>query len=332
MKSKFTFRCACMAALLLTTSLVQAKVWRVNNNFGVVADFAQLSELMSASRVSPGDTAYLEASATSYNGFNFTKKLVVIGPGYFLSGTDGNPGLQSNPNAATITLYVDSTASGSVFVGLNLTANMDGATDNIRIERCRLSFGQWKQGQVMLNLRINKCYIYSHRFATYPTENMEVTNCIFDAAVNYTGGNNSLYRNNIFNNVSCTINNAYLSNNIFYGISDLTATSCTVRYNIATRNTLPAGNNNQNNVAAASIFAGGNSADGKFRLAAASPATGAGEPINGVTPDCGVFGTPDPYKLSGIPPIPSIYELTVPVSVPSTATSMTITVSTRSNN
>ncbi len=39
-------------------------------------------------------------------------------------------------NTATITLYIDSIASSSVLMGLNLTANIDGGADNIRIERC----------------------------------------------------------------------------------------------------------------------------------------------------------------------------------------------------
>lgn len=331
MKSKFIFRCACMAALIFFTSSLQAKIWRINNNFGASADFEQVTTAISSSLVSPGDTLFLEGSSANYQGGNLTKRLVLIGPGYLLSGTDGNPGLQANPNPATITLYIDSLASSSVLMGLALTANIDGGSDNIQIERCLLSIGQWKSGQVMSNLSLNKCIIYSHRFTTFPTENLKVTNCIFEASVSYVGGSNSLYRNNIFYSANVQISNAYLSNNIFYN-SILTPTSCTIRYNIATNNTLPAGNNNINAVPPASLFVGGNSRDGKLRLAAGSPAIGAGEPIGGITPDCGVFGTPDPYRLSGIPPIPSIYELTVPPNVPSSASNMTITVSTRSNN
>jgi hypothetical protein len=320
-----------MAALLFFTISTQAKIWRINNNFGASADFEQATTAISSPLVSPGDTLFLEGSGSNYQGGNLTKRLVLIGPGYLLSGTDGNPGLQANPNTATITLYIDSIASGSVLIGLSLTAHIDGGADNVRIERCLLSVGQWKSGQVMSNLRLNKCIIHSHRFTSYATENLEVTNCIFETAVNYMSGSNSLYRNNIFYNANVQISNAYLSNNIFYG-SSLTALSCTIRYNIATSNTLPAGNNNINGVLPSSLFVGGNSRDGKLRLAAGSPAIGAGEPIGGITPDCGVFGTPDPYRLSGIPPIPSIYELTVPASVPSSASNMTITVSTRSNN
>jgi hypothetical protein len=331
MKGKFTFRCACMAALLLTTTVAQAKIWRVNNNFGVRADFTQLNEAAINQQVNAGDTIYLEGSSTAYSGFNLYKRLVIIGPGYLLSGTTGNAGLQANPNSATITMYVDSLASGSVFMGLDLTANMHGGTDNIRFERCYLSIGQWTTGRIMSNLVINKCFIHSHRFTTYPTENLEVTNCIFETSVSYMAGMNSLYRNNIFFNAHLTISNAYISNNIFVG-SNFTPTSCTIKYNLSSGNNLPAGNGNVNGVPAGSLFVGGSSRDGKHMLSATSPARGAGEPIEGITPDCGAYGTPDPYRLSGIPPIPTIYELTVPASVPSTSSVLPVIVSTRSNN
>jgi hypothetical protein len=107
-----------------------------------------------------------------------------------------------------------------------------------------------------------------------------------------------------------------------------------VKYNVSNQNNLPdpVVNNNKVNQNAALFFVGGTSADAQYQLGATSPALAAGEPINGVTPDAGAFGTADPYRLSGIPPIPAIYSLTVPASVPATATSMTITFSTRSNN
>ncbi|MBO9631829.1 MAG: hypothetical protein J7578_01840 [Chitinophagaceae bacterium] len=304
----------------------------MNNNAGTSADFSQLDAACNSALVLAGDTLYIEPSATAYPGFNLYKKLVMIGPGYLLSGTNGNAGLQANPNTVTATIYIDSLATGSVFMGLTVTAYLHGGTDNIRFERCYLSVSQWTSGKIMSNMVINKCQMNGFNLATYPTENLQVTNCIFEAiGFNHTAGSNILVRNNTFYNTGVTISNAYISNNIFYS-SVLTQTSSTVKNNISTTNSLPAGNGNVNSAPAASIFVGGTSKDGKFMLATASPAKGMGETINGITPDCGAFGSPDPYRLSGIPPIPSIYELTVPTSVPSTSSSMSITVSTRSNN
>ncbi|MGN6419425.1 MAG: hypothetical protein ACTHMC_18140 [Pseudobacter sp.] len=331
MKGKFTFRHVSMVMLLLSSQLVQAKVWRINNNVGSAANFSQIAEAMSNPSVLAGDTIYLEASAATYTGANFTKKLVVIGPGYFLSGNDGNTGLQYNPNSATITLYIDSTASGSKFYGLTLTANMDGGADDLLFERCLVTFNTWSSGRLMNNMKINKCYVTNFRIGTYVTENMEITNSVIENSFSYVSGNNILFRNNIVNTVVMTISNAYVTNTIFYGGS-FTFNSCTVKNNISTGNTLPAGNDNRNNVPAVSIFVTSLSRDGKWQLLPTSPARGTGETINGVTPDLGIFGTDDPYRLSGIPPVPSIYALSVPSSVPATATNMNITVSTRSNN
>lgn len=332
MKGKSTLRCVCITALLSITSLAQAKIWRVNNNAGTSADFSQLDAACNSALVLAGDTIYIEPSATAYLGFNLFKKLVMFGPGFLLSGTNGNSGLQVNPNTVTATIYIDSLASGSVFMGLSLTTYLHGGTDNIRFERCFLSLNQWTPGKVMSNIAINKCMMSGFNVASYPTENLQVTNCIFEAiGFSHTVGSNILVRNNTFYNTGVYLSNAYISNNIFYN-SGLTQTSSTVKNNISTTNVLPAGNGNINSVPAASLFVVGASKDGKFMLATASPAKGIGETINGITPDCGAFGTPDPYRLSGIPPIPSIYELTVPTSVPSTSSSMNITVSTRSNN
>ncbi|MGB3234397.1 MAG: hypothetical protein WBA94_00875, partial [Ferruginibacter sp.] len=84
----------------------------------------------------------------------------------------------------------------------------------------------------------------------------------------------------------------------------------------------------------ANIFQGltGNSTDGQWRLKAGSHAIATGETVSSITPDRGAFGTADPYVLSGIAAIPTIYSLTVPASVASNATTMPITISTKSNN
>ncbi len=64
-----------------------------------------------------------------------------------------------------------------------------------------------------------------------------------------------------------------------------------------------------------------------------NPAMATGETIAPVnTPDLGAYGATDPYKRSGIPAVPTIYGLTVPASVSPAATTMNVTISTRSNN
>jgi hypothetical protein len=319
---------------LFFVQMASAKVWRVNNNTGVHADFTQVTTAVSSPLVQEGDTIYIEPSPTQYTGATPQKRLVFIGAGYFLSE---NTGLQYNTNDSRITSFtIDSLASGSSFFGIrsNLVFVSSNA-DNITFSRCHISFATSVSfaNSLMSNWIINKCYVLQFAFnnAAYVFENLQFTNSIVFQSFNLANCINGLVRNNILLG-GVTMNNTYATNNIFATASSLNFTNCTVKYNISTSNNLPAGNNNQVSVPQASLFILTGSTDARYQLAAGSPAIGAGEPINGETPDCGPFGTADPYRLSGIPAIPAIYELQVPPSIPSSATTMQVTISTRSNN
>ena len=50
--------------------------------------------------------------------------------------------------------------------------------------------------------------------------------------------------------------------------------------------------------------------DNRYELKAGSPAIGAG--VGGI--DCGAFGGETPYKLSGIPFVPLIYQVNAPTT------------------
>lgn len=316
---------------------VQAKVWRVNNNAGVSANFTTLVNAVASAAVVNGDTVYVEGSATNYDGINLSKRLVIIGAGYSLSGAGGNAGLQANPNPSIVSsIYVDSLASGSIFIGLTVTAYLNSNVDNITFIRCSLNLQQFNpvpNSYAISNLLVKQCKAYI-ALNTFKLENPQVINCLFISSQAQLGNCiNGLFRNNTLVQSGGTLNNCYVSNNILSSTS-FTFTNCLVKYNISTLNNLPdpVANNNKINQNGALFFVGGASADAQYQLGATSPALAAGEPINGVTPDAGAFGTADPYRLSGIPPIPTIYSLNVPATVPATATTMTITFSTRSNN
>lgn len=333
MKTKWiSLQILCISLCLSLSS--QAKIWRVNNNAGVSADFTNLNTALASALVQSGDTIYLEPSATPYSGGTLNKKLVIIGAGYFLSE---NTGLQvSTEDSRLNSIIIDSLGSGSKFFGIrsNLVYCNSNA-DDITFSRCLIGISSNNSfaNSLMSNWVINKCYIGQFNFssAAYTFQDLQITNCIISSGFNLASSINGLIRNNLFLN-SVTINNCYVANNIFSTAFNPSFVNCTVKYNISTANNLPAGNNNQVNVPQASLFVLTGSTDGRYQHAAGSPAIGAGEPIGGVTPDCGPFGTADPYRLSGIPPIPTIYQLQVPSSVPASATSMTVTVSTRSNN
>jgi hypothetical protein len=325
----------------------EAKVWRVNNTPGVAADFSSCADALASASVVNGDTLHIEGSATTYTGFTLNKRLTIIGPGYFLSGTNSNTGLQANPNTATFNggiIMFDSTASGSVLMGLDnfffaIGGNLGSATDNITITRCNINnisqYYTYTAGTVMSGWKVNKCHILSYiDLSSMVVQNWEITNNIFQGSISLgnTGNLNNLVRNNVFRSIVILFS-TYFSNNIITGTT-FTTTNVTIKNNLSTGTNLPAGNGNLNNQTDAALFQGltGNSTDGQWRLNTGSNAIGAGETIAGITPDCGAYGTADPYKLSGIPAVPTVYLLTVPASVPSNATSMPITISTKSNN
>ncbi|MBS1566787.1 MAG: hypothetical protein JST39_20550, partial [Bacteroidetes bacterium] len=113
--------------------------------------------------------------------------------------------------------------------------------------------------------------------------------------------------------------------------------NCTIKNNLfAAAQTLPGtATGNQINVNMANVYVYGTtgSQDTRTQLKPGSPAIAAGLTVGAVTtPDCGAFGATDPYRLSGIANIPTIYTLTVPTSIPSGSTTMSVTLSTRNNN
>lgn len=335
------------ALIAFTAFSANAKIWRVNNTPGVIADFNTVAAAIAAAAA--GDTIYLEGSATNYAGGTVNKKLTFIGTGYFLSGTNSNSGLQANNNDSYIGgIWIDSSASGSVFLGLaglniyNASTGGYGA-DNITISRCQLQgiglyYGAGA-GTIGDGWNINKCYIGNINGNIGAMKNWNVSNNIFTGGldISNTASSNNVIRNNVFRS-GVTLYNAYFANNIIY--STVSLTNVVVKNNLAIGN--PSGfaayvgtNGNSAGHTDAAMFQGitGNSTDGQWRLAVGSPAIGAGLTVGAVvSPDAGAYGGPDPYRLSGIPPIPTIYSLTVPAAIPSGSSTMSVTFSTKNNN
>ncbi|MEO9022508.1 MAG: hypothetical protein ABI237_08275 [Ginsengibacter sp.] len=336
MKKIFTF----CALLFIVSQNANAKIWRVNNNLGINADFTDLPAAVTAAAA--GDTLMVEASATSYSGPTLTKKLIIIGTGYYFTDAVPNPKTQANINVANIgAVTFDPGCAGSVVEGCT-TSSIFLNESNVTLQRDNVTdayvYIAQEDNSVCNNDTIRQNVIYGLRAGT-PTgkaTNLLVYNNIFIGSamqasnVNNISGyfinndfmyggalscENFTFQNNIFVQASF---GSYLSSNSFFN-------------NIADNTGIPTGNGNQLSVNLDKVFVGyssgtGFSSDGRYKLKAGSPAIGAGK-LNGVTVDCGAFGDSAPYVLSGIPSIPSIYVLTVPTSVPSGATSMNITIS-----
>jgi hypothetical protein len=331
-----------LLAVLIISLSANAKIWRVNNNSGITADFTTAQAAHDAATA--GDTLHFEPSGTSYGNLTVTKRLVLVSSGAYITE---NPGYQTQSNTgylSTITLS-NTGANGSVimvkFIGdINLSNNVG----NILIQNCATNYFDplfccGRAGIININnsdnIIIKNCFVNNINFISN-SNNIIVTNNIIYNSIGNDASSDGLIANNVicagyfttlysyFSLFNCTV-----ENNIFnYLSTTFSFSSCLVRNNIAGGAFLPTGNGNQNGVTMTNVFVNraGGYLDNVYQLKAGSPALAAG--TGGV--DCGAFGGATPFKLAVTPPIPSIYKLEVP-STPAGNT-MNIKFSTRSNN
>ncbi|MFN8250672.1 MAG: hypothetical protein U0V75_02225 [Ferruginibacter sp.] len=332
----------------------QAKIWRVNNTAGITADFTTLSGAVSSASVLSGDTIHVEPSATQYSFPTVNKQLTIIGNGYLLTGTGSNAGLQENTLTSIVGGFRFSSGSaGTKIIGIRINGGSDFSSGysgavNITFEKCMIEVFSplaYITSSTYSGITFRKCFFTNQlgfgNESNAVLNNITYENNIFSAGASFTpgSGTNFIFRNNIVHSSTATLSNAYVANNVFTSSSVSTFTGCNVKNNVfvanqtgVTSGPLSVNGNNLINQTLTSIIVNSGSNDGKFQLAAGSPAIGGGVDISGTKPDCGAFGGNDPYKLSGIPGIPTIYALTVPASVPLGTPAMSVTISTRNNN
>lgn len=346
---------ALVAVLAMVLQLnLQAKIWRVNNNAGVTADFTTLTAAVANASVVSGDTIHVEPSATQYSFPTVNKQLTIIGNGYLLTGAGSNAGLQENTGTSIVGGFRFSSGSaGTKIIGIRINGGSDFSSGysgavNITFEKCFVEVFSplaYITSSTYSGIIFRKCFFTNQlgfgNESNAVINNITYENNIFNSGASFTPGSstNFIFRNNIVHSSAAILANAYVANNVFTSSSVSTFTSCNVKNNVFVANQtgvtvgpLSTNGNNLTSQALASIIVNTGSNDGKFQLAAGSPAIGGGVNISGTKPDCGAFGGTDPYKLSGIPGIPTIYSLTVPASVPLATPTMNVTLSTRNNN
>lgn len=324
--------------LLLVVSNIYASVWRVNNKAGTDADFSSPLIANNDASVLDGDTLLVEGSTVSYGDVTFTKKLVVIGPGYFLAQ---NPETQANLATAMIENTVFNAGSdSSLMIGMHVINTGNGIaiyTNAVTIKRCLV--------EQKINIEANDVMLLQN-YINYSSSSYHT----IDIPTNYS---TVIIQNNFISGYSGTSSTSYqtvniegtsiaiLSNNVIYGSMELvnstvsnniwrsgllnTNVGNTYSNNICNSTQFPAGTNMQG-VDMVGVFKGTGTADGQWMLSDTSVALGYG--IDSV--DCGMYGGVDPYVLSGMPPIPSIYYFNAP-STASTATGLPVSIKIKSH-
>lgn len=301
---------------LLAPSLM-AGTYRVNNkldNNPSAKIYSNLEDALDAAY--NGDTLMIEGSPDSYYSIlACTKRLVIKGPGYYL---DENPGMSANKLSAKVSgIILNSGSEGSLIMGIQFDSPVQINDDNITLRRCILTYGIQMSNNA--NITVSECifldYSIYYGLSGSIVTNLVVTNNIIAANVYFQPGSTGVFLNNIFSNDNITIPTGFdMKNNILFTTTkdyvDLPLLpDPDVSYNISISDHFGTSNHNKANVSEGTLFLGAlsESTDGKWQLKIGSPATGAGE--GGV--DCGAFGGPQPYILSGLPAGPVIYELNV---------------------
>lgn len=321
---------------VITMNTAFATVHRVNNTPGVDADYNNLSTAISAA--TDFDTLYVEGSNTSYGSVTLSKPLILIGPGYFLSVNDSTQALKQPAQLGTVTFNTGS--QGSYLYGMYVNGRVDINEDSISVYRNRIEYTSGNMIDIANGLKdivIAQNHIHS-------TSSSGISLFINDNCVGILIANNFISQdqssefsvsNNCYSSSYMAIEDQYSNSEVTYlnnvirgnwecdyaiAINNIHIAGCiyhsqTVFYNnIEHSSNIPVGNGNQRNVSMASVFerTGVNwySDDGWWELASGSVAIGAG--VNGE--DCGMFGGGLKYILSGMPPIPAIFEADVPAT------------------
>ena len=335
------FLLSLFAFLCLDTS---AAILRVNNNTGSTTAYTTAQAAHNAAAT--GDTIHIESSPNSYGNLTCTKKLTWIGNGYFTDPTvtGFNPGLQSQPAPSRLDLIsANSGSADSYFSGLMGQINI--GTSNITIKRCYVMPSLYfTSGNTVSNTNVTQCFIWGDiQLSGSPavSSNILIHNNIITGSVllspsnlsnisiqnNFIGSGNiatipsGIIANNIIHNAS---GNVSISSNSGAVINNLFMNQTNTNYVGSNGNIFVSGSANSTNT----VFTNAKSVnyDNWCILKAGSPAIGGG----GGGVDMGPRGGATPYVLSGVPAVPSVYQLTV-TSTPSTTT-LPCVISTKSNN
>lgn len=284
-----------------------ATKWRVNNT-GIQADFTWAYQMVNSSLVQSGDTVYFESSASNYGNISgLSKRLVIIGPGYFLGENDST---QANIQPAMLdNLEFNNGSQGSVIKGMTVSSWTSLSTSNITLERNYLGSISINNGNghVIIRNYIASLTIYAGNNILIANNIVIRTGSNSYPSISMNAQGSAIIENNIFLGF-VYISNSIFRNNICWS-NDPTYSfmpnNCKWENNISAGTMLGSTNGNQQNVDMNSVFLMTGSTDGKYSLKPGSPAIGAGG--NGT--DCGVFGGNYPYVLSGMVAGPSVYYL-----------------------
>ncbi|MCK9280115.1 MAG: hypothetical protein M0P71_05805 [Melioribacteraceae bacterium] len=303
--------------------------WRISLDPTHLPDFTNLQEANDNPGVVNGDTLYIAGNPADYPAATITKKLVIIGTGYFFNDNGLYNGTTNVPATLESVTFEDG-SEGSVITSC-IIQHLKLNEKEILIKRNKISWIELTEYTASLIITQNYLDNISRDPGIFTLKNIVITNnYLWNLEIGET--NNTLVSNNTIGR-GANGNYFVFHNNILFSPSAhyYVFIDCDVRNNIVCVSD-PAfdpalGNLLDVNMDEVFISLTEGSQDARYHLRAGSPAIGAG--INGV--DCGMFGGDNSYQLSGLPAIPIIYEMIVP-TIGTIDEGLNITIKARTNN
>ncbi len=311
-----------MKTTLLIFGLMLASTLGFAQNVIRVQNGQNLQTIISSNTLVAGSVLLLDPG--SYGDVNVTKRVSIIGSGYFNGGNESTVGR----------VEFGSTSAGSLITGCNaynisINANNISATRNrVYYTSGGIGIGNATSGVIVRqNFVLNDITTYDDPSSFQVSNNIVLGQIVFSSAGTGLAGIVSYNTVLGVEETNCspisynTSNNGVVvSNNIF--VSGPTCTNNntgTANLGAFTNNLYRQGNYQSPSTSNVSVvtdnmttllFQNQGAADMRYQLSANSPAKGIGA---GGT-DCGAFGGADPYVLSGAPAGPIIQELQVPTT------------------
>lgn len=310
----------------------QTNVWRVDPIAGHPRDFATIDAALTNAAVHDGDTILVTGDFSAAD-VTLQRRLHLVGFGYYLAenGISYPPGTLAPATIRHLVVRAaaagsPTNASGSSITGFTLTTATFNDVSRVVFRRNKVArvYILGANGQAASGISIIQNHIPGAgtdwnygtiRSDTWDNYDILIANNFigYEPAGSFTMSANDVFliRNNIIR-AGGWIHNGLFADNAVYGGSTMYWNKMVVQNNIAIGgNFLPAGSSNINNQVESNVFVLGTSPDGKYQLAAGSPAIGAASDGG----DMGMYGGTYPYVLSGLPPVPVITFLSIPTTV-----------------
>lgn len=189
-----------IAVLLVGSTSVSAKSWRVNPNPNMKANFTDINAAMANADVVAGDTIYLDPGTTITTDQTISKQVVVVGTGFFFT---------DQPHSeAKIAADLIITAGSAKVEGLYITKMTRIKASYVTLERCRMGNDILGNQATCVNATIRQCYINGYIIGYGRDDNRSanwlIENCYM--SINYHD------YPNVENLFSATIKNCYIAN------------------------------------------------------------------------------------------------------------------------